>query len=319
MWHAIARLCFRLCIPNRRWEMPRVPGAREFTAWTPEGNAIRGWCARPDAPPRATVLIVHGITRNCTLDGIPRWGRLLLRAGCAVTAIDLRGHGHSDDGITTFGAGEARDLRAALDACVEQGMPGPYLVVGGSLGALAAQRAAIDDPRIAGLVLLSMPAWPWQGIKCGGEAVAEIFAWELSRRIHPAIAHAVSKRLRVIGRAARLVAMVVNAAHGHDILAAGDIRRLVPPPSTRVLSITGDHDTYDWRLTRAAWRRWGRGERCRAGLSPAEAPRQGSWFMLAKGYHHPPIDPHVLQWPRLPRALLELVEQVAPRPGRTPA
>ena len=148
--------------PLARWSPLGNPGAQAFTAWTAQGNAIRGWCALPQQPPRATVLIVHGITRNCTLDGIPRWGRLLLRAQCAVVAIDLRGHGHSDDGITTFGVGEASDLRAALDTCISQGMPGPYVVIGGSLGALAAQRAAVDDPRIAGAVLVSMPAWPWK-------------------------------------------------------------------------------------------------------------------------------------------------------------
>ncbi len=74
-----------------------------------------------------------------------------------------------------------------------------------------------------------------------------------------------------------------------------------------MLSVTGDADTYDWRLTRAAWRHWHRGEACRAGLSPKEAPTQRSWFMLARGYHHPPIMPNVLNWPRLPRALIELI------------
>ncbi len=83
LWHAIAKTCFRFVIPNRSWTMPKVPGAQSFTAWTKEGNAIRGWCAWPTRTPRATVLIVHGITRQLHIDGIPRWGRLMLKAPAA--------------------------------------------------------------------------------------------------------------------------------------------------------------------------------------------------------------------------------------------
>jgi pimeloyl-ACP methyl ester carboxylesterase len=306
----IAREACRVGIPNRRWEMPPIDGIKPFSCTSREGHAIHGWCVRPERP-RGTVIIVHGVTRNCTLDGIPRWGRLFMRAGFAAVAIDLRGHGKSDDGVVTFGVGEAADIRGAIDACAAHGLPSPCIVVGGSLGALAAQRAAIEDERIEAVVLLSMPAWPWQGIRRGGAAIAEIIAFEVTRNV-PRLAGLLARMVFGLGCCARLIAVMINAAYGRDILADGDIRRLRVPPRTRVLAITGDVDTYDWRLTQLAWTRWDRGRGCRPLTTPAQAPDQDAWFLLARGHHHPPVVPHVLQWPRLKRALLEFLVVVAP-------
>lgn len=315
-WQWLARQAFRWTIPNRHWHLADVPGAQAFAAVSREGMPIRGWWTCPPQP-RGTVLIAHGVTRNCTLDGIPAWGSILHRADMAVVAIDFRGHGRSGNGLITLGRGESLDIRGALDACVAQGLPGPYLVIGGSLGALAAQRAAVEDPRIAGIVLISMPAWPWQGIRMGGAAIAELIEFELKRRLPRYIGLALAAWARAIGRVSRVVAVLINGAYGYDILRDGDIRVLPRPPHTQVLCITGDRDTYDWRLTLHVWRLWCRGRSCQAGLTPAQAPAQGAWFLLARGYHHPPVEPHVLQWRRLLPALLEFIDIVTGRPATT--
>jgi alpha-beta hydrolase superfamily lysophospholipase len=311
-WRAAAIGFFRLMMPNRHWRLPRIAGVRELRTLSDDGVPLAGWCAAPDRP-RGTVLIVHGLTRNCTLDGIPDWGRAFLDDGFAVGAIDLRGHGRSGDGVLSFGASEGRDVSAALAALAAQGYPPPYVCMGGSLGALAAQRAAVNDRHISGVALVAMPAWPWHGVRAGGRAIADLALAELSERMGAVPAAAAAVALRAAGRWARGVAALVNAAHGFDALAAGDIRRLPRPRRTAVLHVIGDRDPYDWRLTALAWRHWSREVKCRPHVRPGEAPEQGSWLMLARGYGHPPARPHVLEWPHLDGVLREFLEVVVER------
>jgi pimeloyl-ACP methyl ester carboxylesterase len=75
----------------------------------------------------------------------------LVAAGFQVAALDLRGHGGSDDGFDAF---DDVALAADILALVHE-LGGPALVVGNSMAAGAAVIAAADEPSaVAGLALL---------------------------------------------------------------------------------------------------------------------------------------------------------------------
>ena len=93
----------------------------------------REW--EPAQEPRAAVALLHGLGEHCG-----RYERLAGRftdAGFAVSAIDLRGHGHSPGarGDTRF-APALEDLDALLERCGERWPGVPLFAYGHSLGAL---------------------------------------------------------------------------------------------------------------------------------------------------------------------------------------
>lgn len=75
----------------------------------------------------------------------------LAAAGFTVVSVDLRGHGDSDTGFTSYGDAEtAEDLAALVDE-----LGGPAVVVGNSMGAgAAAYLAAVRPELVSGLVLV---------------------------------------------------------------------------------------------------------------------------------------------------------------------
>lgn len=308
----MARALFAAIVPQRTWTLPALPGVADLAATARDGTAVRGWTMRPTGADRGTVLILHGLLRNCTLDGIPAWGREFAAQGWASAAIDLRHHGRSGDAIPTFGLHESWDARAALDELERQGFPRPFVAMGGSLGALTAQRAAFDDARISAAVLIAMPGWPWHGAVVGGEAIAGLARTELEQRAPPWIARLVGPALSVIGRQGRLVGELIATACGHDVLAAGDARRFGPAPGhrPRLVSLIGDRDGFDWRATYAAWRAWPGGPAVPT-LTPDQAPGQRRWFVLAPGHTHPPAPDSILAWPGLPRVLAAFLRRIA--------
>ena len=312
----VARLLFAVIVSQRRWALPALPGIAPLAATARDGIAIRGWSLRQEDSRLGTVLILHGLLRNCTLDGIPEWGAAFGRLGWASAAIDLRCHGQSGNAIPTFGLHESWDARAALDQLERQGFPRPFVVMGGSLGALTAQRAAFDDARIAGAVLISMPGWPWHGAVIGGEAIAGLARMELEQRAPGWMSALLGPVLTAIGRQGRLVGELIATACGHDVLAEGDVRRFGPTPGhrPRVLSLIGDRDNFDWRATYAAWRAWPDGLAL-PNLTPAQAPTQRRWFVLIPGHTHPPNPDSVLVWPGLPRLLEEFLVRVRAAEG----
>jgi pimeloyl-ACP methyl ester carboxylesterase len=302
---------FRLIVPQRAWELPGLPQVVPFAATARDGVALRGWAMRPPGARAGTVLILHGLLRNCTLDGIPEWGQRFAANGWASAAIDLRHHGRSGDAIPTFGLHESWDARAALDELERRGFPGPFIVMGGSLGALTAQRAAFDDARIAGAVLIAMPAWPWHGAVVGGEAIAGLARDELAKRAPRWLSAPLGPLLLAVGRQARLIGELIATANGRDVLADGDVRRYGGMPAHRplLLSLIGSLDQFDWRATYLAWRAWPGGPAVPL-LTPARAPAQRRWFVLVPGHGHPPDPDSVLAWPGLPTLLDEFLGAV---------
>ncbi|MBA3685347.1 MAG: alpha/beta fold hydrolase [Planctomycetes bacterium] len=306
---------FRMAIPRRPWRLPELPGAEQFTARSVDGVALAGWLVR-NARRRGTVLIIHGLTRDCTSDGIPAWGERFTARGFAVAAIDLRGHGRSQPAVPGFGSIEAADVRAGIDACVAAGLPQPFTVIGGSLGALAGQCAAIEDARIAALVLLAMPASPTHGLMVGAQAVVALARPELRAHVGVALASVICLGLSAFARGAGAIGRLLDRAHGFPALRSADVlRRRIPAQRPLVLSIIGAADPYDWRATARAWRRWASAD-AKPFKRPAEAPHQAAWFVLAPGLGHPPMSPHLLEWAGLGPLLDQFLELVAVRHQR---
>jgi uncharacterized protein len=109
-----------------------------------------------ETPPRATVVLVHGFSANRNDAKVVGLAAALHDAGYAVLTYDARGHGESA-GEATLGDEEDRDVAAAVAAVAGDGTP--VVVVGASMGAIAALRyLASGSDAVAGLVAVSCPA-----------------------------------------------------------------------------------------------------------------------------------------------------------------
>jgi alpha-beta hydrolase superfamily lysophospholipase len=111
----------------------------------------------PDQPPRAVVLLVHGIAEHSG-----RYAYLaahLLLHRIAVLTYDHRGHGHSEGLRTHVDAFEEylNDLDLALAWAREEARDLPLFLMGHSMGGLIAARYVVDrrPEDLAGLILSS--------------------------------------------------------------------------------------------------------------------------------------------------------------------
>lgn len=110
---------------------------------------LRAWLLRPaDESPRATVVVAHGL--GDSLENFVGLARRFAVRGHAVLLVDLRGHGGSDDALTTLGAHESADVRAALGVLRARGLDRDgFVLLGNSMGAVAVLLASAgrDDVR----------------------------------------------------------------------------------------------------------------------------------------------------------------------------
>ena len=148
--------------PLERWvrfepTQPSDHGARQepFQAVTADGVILRGWWIPTDAPvAMGTIVGLPGIASPKT--DWSSFAAVVGPRGWDLVLYDGRGTGESDDGQCTWGLQEARDLGAVLDALQEQGRPAaPVVLVGTSMGAVTALRAAADDSRVKAVVAQS--------------------------------------------------------------------------------------------------------------------------------------------------------------------
>jgi uncharacterized protein len=123
--------------PEERIEFESLDGTRLVGWWVPGGDR--------------TVVLAHGYLMN-RCEFVPFVTRLRA-TGYSCLFFDFRGHGKSGAGKVTFGATEWQDVAAAVREARRR-VEGPVVVWGGSMGAVAAIRAAGREPgSIAALVL----------------------------------------------------------------------------------------------------------------------------------------------------------------------
>ncbi len=125
---------------------------------TDDGLSLEGELRRPEGPPRATAVICHAHPRlGGSKDHPILWAirNDLAGRGFAVLAFNFRGTMRSD-GVHGGGRTEVRDVAAAIGR-VQQEADGRTIVCGWSFGANVALREALDDDRVAALVLVGFP------------------------------------------------------------------------------------------------------------------------------------------------------------------
>jgi len=214
-------------------ESPIIHEAEPIRVRAADGAMLAGlWLSAP-RPSGRTMILVHGFMDGPGAMIVDR-GEALLASGWNVAAIALRSHGPSGGMISSFGALEAADLRAWLDAISDRLPPGePFVPVvwGRSMGAAIALRAAVNDPRIQAMVLeaplVDLESVVASRIRKRGIAPARLFAWLILNRARR-LAGVSLRRPRPIDLARRLKIPVV-VVHGKD-------DALVPSSSARALA-----------------------------------------------------------------------------------
>jgi pimeloyl-ACP methyl ester carboxylesterase len=193
------------------------------------------------------VIFLHGVTDSCrSFDPLLRHLSPAIRA----LAISQRGHGDSDRPDSGYGYSDfSNDLLGFLNAFAI----GRAIIVGHSMGAMVAQRFAIDHPeRVAGLVLLgsfstlcrdrNLSEFVASSIDPLTDPIPDAFAleWQLStmaRPIEPGF-------LETVVRETVKVPARVWRATFHAFLATRDFSSELAALSIPALLAWGDRDTY---------------------------------------------------------------------------
>ena len=199
---------------------------RAVTLPSLDGTSLAGEFYEASSRPAPAVVLVHMLSRNKG-----DWGSLpdrIQEAGISVLAIDLRGHGGSSGSAQSIPA-LVHDVTAAVRwLSTRPGVrPGSIGLVGASLGASLSLLAAVDQPAVRAIGLLS-PSLDYRGIRTdvglvkrlGGRAMWLAASAEdplALRTVHDFAADTSGPREQVVSNA---------AAHGTALLERdGDLAR----------------------------------------------------------------------------------------------
>ena len=122
---------------------------------TSDGLVLAGrrWLA-PEVP-RAAVVLIHGFTGSADDPCLGAIAADLHAQDLDVISYDARGHGRSG-GESTLGDAEQHDVAAAV--ATARLRADRVILVGASMGAIAALRYATADQEVAGVISLSAPS-----------------------------------------------------------------------------------------------------------------------------------------------------------------
>ena len=145
---------------------PVVTGA--ITLHTDDGVDLAAALTTTEGTPRGAVVLVHGFTASQDDPTVADLRTALVDAGLDVVTYDARGHGGSG-GSCTLGIDERHDVAAAV--AMARRRCDDVVVVGASMGAIAALGHAAEDTALAGVVTVSSPArWRLHGLPTLGAA-----------------------------------------------------------------------------------------------------------------------------------------------------
>jgi pimeloyl-ACP methyl ester carboxylesterase len=133
------------------------PTLEPFTLLTSDGCRL-AYDLRPVDGGTTIAVVVHGFTAHRRHNSVIAIADALVGDGHSVLTYDGRGHGESE-GVCTLGDDEILDVAAAVRIARE--IAPKVVIVGASMGAIAALRYAADRHEVAGVVTVSCPA-RWQ-------------------------------------------------------------------------------------------------------------------------------------------------------------
>lgn len=113
-----------------------------------DGVALQGWFI-PGNRTDAAIVLLHGY-QGSKASMLPQ-AEFLHRAGYPLLLLDLRNHGRSEGGLTTFGHREWQDAVAAADHLQKQNFS-RIGILGVSMGSATTLYAAARDPRFTAAV-----------------------------------------------------------------------------------------------------------------------------------------------------------------------
>ena len=149
-------------------ETPEASLTGTVTLHTEDGVDLAAAVTAAEGTPRGAVVLVHGFTATQADSHVVELRIALVDAGLDVVTYDARGHGGSG-GTCTLGNEERHDVAAAV-AMARQRCDN-VVVVGASMGAIAALAHAAEDTSLAGVVTVSSPArWKLHGLPTVGAA-----------------------------------------------------------------------------------------------------------------------------------------------------
>ncbi len=136
-------------------ELAQLGVSRQLRVPIQPAISLSVWVVEPvTQPPRATVLVLHGIRGNKTQ--MMTVARKLAATGYRAVLVDSRGHGLSTGDWLGFGALESRDLQEVIEALTRQGLlAGNLGVYGPSYGGATAIILAGRDPRVKAVVAVT--------------------------------------------------------------------------------------------------------------------------------------------------------------------
>jgi dipeptidyl aminopeptidase/acylaminoacyl peptidase len=135
--------------PNIGTPAALSPNYEEITLTTSDGLQLSAWYI-PGRRSQA-VIVVHGLNTNRA--AVLPEAAVLAEAGYQLLLLDLRGHGHSQDSLVSYGYREAWDVQAGLDYLSRRPEVEQIGALGSSLGGAAVARAAALDSRLQAVVI----------------------------------------------------------------------------------------------------------------------------------------------------------------------
>jgi pimeloyl-ACP methyl ester carboxylesterase len=218
---------------------------------------------RPD--PYEAILLLHGWTGSVAPDLVELGPTL--RATAGVLGLDFRGHGASDDALTTFGLREVDDVAGALGWLGERGIRRVALV-GSSMGGIVAiasivvlgdgSLAQADDDPTAPAARVEPPR-P-RIVAAVAESVAPDLRIPIANRMPLPLGGPIRRALagRMFARASRRVGGDIRATEPGRIIGLvepvplllihGLADRTVPPSAGRRLAALAGASTEHWEV-----------------------------------------------------------------------